>query len=227
MLKLLGRFLNQEVLSSAKAWIPEKGTPQGAVISPLLANIYLDPLDHKMAQMGYEMVRYADDFVVLCRTREEAEDALAVIAEWTTQVGLTLHPVKTHIAHAVEEGFKFLGYHFVNNELWPRDKSLQRLKDSIRAKTKRSNGRSLDKTIKMVNRTLRGWFEYYKHSKWYIFDRLDQFVRRRLRGILCKRAGLGYPKGEANVRWANKFFAKKGLFFLLRARSEARQSALR
>lgn len=227
VLELLRLFLNQEVCSTAKAWTPEKGTPQGAVISPLLANIYLDPLDHLMASKGYEMVRYADDFVVMCRTREAAEEALAVITEWTIEVGLLLHPVKTHIAHAVEDGFEFLGYHFVNNEKWPRNKSLKRLKDTIRSMTKRKSPRSLDQSIKMVNRTLRGWYEYYKHAKWYVFGRIDRFVRRRLRGILCKRVGMGYPKGHANVRWPNNFFAKKGLFFLHRARSEARQSAPR
>ncbi len=226
VLALLRMFLDQEVVSTAEAWTPATGTPQGAVISPLLANIYLDPLDQLMAEAGYEMVRYADDFVVMCQTSEEAEEALAKVGEWTAQVGLTLHPVKTHIAHAVTDGFEFLGYRFANRERWPRDKSLRRFKDAIRAKTRRNNPRSLKVIITSVNRTLRGWFEYFKHSHRYIFERLDRWVRVRLRAILWKRAGKKrFPKGDANVRWTNNFFAKNGLYFLAEARSEARQSA--
>lgn len=174
------------------------------------------------------MVRYADDFVIMCRTREEAEAALKMTREWTDEVGLTLHPVKTHIAHAIDEGFEFLGYRFANNERWPRDKSLRRLKDTIRAKTKRSNAHSLKTIISMVNPTLRGWFEYFKHCHKFVFDNLDRWVRQRLRAILWKRKGSGgYPKGEPLVRWPNAFFAKSGLFFLKEAHSEACQSAMR
>ena len=90
VLALLGAFLGQQVLEGGQQWTPEQGTPQGAVISPLLSNIYLDPLDHLMARSGFEMVRYADDFVVLCRNPEEAADALAVVRDWTAQAGLTL-----------------------------------------------------------------------------------------------------------------------------------------
>ena len=228
VLELLRLFLNQEILSGTKAWTPEAGTPQGAVISPLLSNIYLDPLDHRMEKAGWKMVRYADDFVVMCHTKEEAEAALAEVREWTAQAGLTLHPVKTHIAHAVNEGFEFLGYRFANNELWPRDKSLRSLKEAIRTKTKRNNPKSLEMTIVRVNRILRGWFEYFKHCKWYIFERLDRWIRMRLRAILWKRKGKGgFPKGMPNVKWPNAFFAKRGLFFLLEAHTEACQSAQR
>ncbi|MGH8016983.1 MAG: reverse transcriptase domain-containing protein [Opitutaceae bacterium] len=84
-----------------KGWQPtERGTPQGAEISPVLANLYLDPLDHEMVRRGWEMVRYADDFVVLCRTREEADAILAFLRDWTTAAGLTLHPAKTRIVNA-------------------------------------------------------------------------------------------------------------------------------
>lgn len=218
VLALLEAFLNQEVFDSVKRWTPETGTPQGAVISPLLANVYLDPLDHLMAEEGFEMVRYADDFVILCRTREKAEEALRKVEEWTTHVGLTLHPDKTHIAHAVSEGFEFLGYHFREGERWPRKKSLKKLKDTVRSKTKRTNGHSMEYVAMDLSRTLRGWFEYYKHSKWYIFDRLDQWIRGRLRAILRRRMGLkGRARGEDNRRWPNAYFANLGLFSLLGA----------
>jgi RNA-directed DNA polymerase len=91
VLALVEAFLGQKVLEGAQEWTPEQGTPQGAVISPLLSNIYLDPLDHLMARNGFELVRYADDFVVLCRGPEEAAAALETVRRWTAQAGLTLH----------------------------------------------------------------------------------------------------------------------------------------
>ena len=109
VLALVEAFLGQSVLEDTREWVPEQGTPQGAVISPVLSNIYLDPLDHGMAGRGFEMVRYADDFVVLCRSPQEAAEALAVVQEWTAQAGLTLHPVKTRLVHAWDDGFDFLG----------------------------------------------------------------------------------------------------------------------
>src|SRR2546422_3668978 len=91
----------------------ECGTPQGGVISPLLANIYLNPLDHQMAEAGWEMVRYADDFVILCRTEAEAQTALAAVSAWGSEAGLTLHPGKTRGVDAgAPGGFGFLGDHF-------------------------------------------------------------------------------------------------------------------
>ena len=93
------------------------GSPQGAVISPLLSNIYLNPLDHLMAQQGFEMIRYADDFVIMCRSPEEAARALAVVQAWTASAGLTLHPNKTRIIDAREDAFEFLGYRFVGETL--------------------------------------------------------------------------------------------------------------
>ena len=113
VLKLLEAFLTQGVREEMNLWTPEAGTPQGAVISPLLSNIYLDALDHEMAGKGFEMVRYADDFVVLCGTEGEAQQALEAVQRWTAQAGLTLHPVKTRIVDATQAGgFDFLGYHF-------------------------------------------------------------------------------------------------------------------
>src|SRR5690606_1376591 len=218
----------QEVMESGKHWTPETGTPQGAVISPLLANIYLNPLDHLMAEWGFEMVRYADDFVILCRTREQAEEALRQVRQWTDAVGLTLHPDKTHIAHAIEDGFEFLGYRFHNGERWPRDKSLTKLKDTVRAKTKRTHGDSMQRIVSDLNRTLVGWYAYFKHAKWYIFERLDRWIRGRLRSILRRRHGRkGRARGADHQRWKNAYFARLGLFSLLEAYRCERQSALR
>lgn len=215
VLGLLRSFLAQEVLEPCSRWTPEGGTPQGAVISPLLANIYLDPLDHLMAAEGLEMVRYADDFVILCRTAEEAERALALVEQWTVSAGLTLHPEKTRIVDMAGGGFDFLGYRFENGERWPRSQSLTKVKDAIRSKTKRNNGHSLERIIEDVNQTLRGWFEYFKHCKYFVFERLDRFVRTRLRAILRRRRGLrGIARGQDHVRWTNAYFTACGVFSL-------------
>ena len=105
VLELLGQMLRQGIMESGKGWKPtETGTPQGAVISPLLANIYLNPLDHLMARAGKEMVRYADDFVVLCQSEQEANEVLATLRGWVEAAGLTLHPTKTRIVDASQKG---------------------------------------------------------------------------------------------------------------------------
>jgi len=229
VLKLIEAYLSQGILEeNLKEWTPEEGTPQGAVVSPLLANIYLDPLDRLMAERGIEMVRYADDFVLLCRSRTEAEQALREVEEWTRGAGLTLHPEKTQIVHASSEGFDFLGYHFELGTKWPRQKSLKKFKDAIRAKTRRTNGRSLETIIQNVNRTLIGWFGYFKHSRRYTFNLLDGWIRMRLRSILRKRrGGKGRGRGGDQQRWPNAYFAERGLFSLKEALAAARQSALR
>jgi len=144
VLALVESFLRAGVLEECKGWQPtETGTPQGGVISPLLANLYLNPLDHQMAQAGWKMVRYADDFVILCRSEGEAQAALCQVQDWVKAAGLTLHPEKTRIVPAAQPGgFDFLGYHFERGRKWPREKSLKKLKDRIRQKTPRRDGRS-------------------------------------------------------------------------------------
>lgn len=229
VLELICKYLKQGVLEEMREWQPEAGTPQGAVISPLLSNIYLDPLDHLMEASDYEMVRYADDFVVLCRSEAAAQSALAVVQQWTVAAGLTLHPEKTRIVDAAQPGgFDFLGYHFERGEKRPRRKSLKKLKDTIRTKTKRNTGQSLQVIIANVNRTTRGWFAYFKHSHLYTFRPLDQFIRVRLRSILRRRNGRrGIASGGESVCWPNAFFAEQGLFSLLTAQVELRQSLRR
>jgi RNA-directed DNA polymerase len=228
VLSLIDAFLTQGVLDGLEEWTPEEGTPQGAVVSPLLSNIYLDPLDHLMADTGVEMVRYADDFVLLCRSAEEAARALEQVERWTAAAGLALHPTKTRIVDARTEGFDFLGYRFEDGTRRPRAKSLDKLKGTVRAKTKRASGESLFTIITDLNRTLRGWFEYFKHSHKWTFSRLDGWIRMRLRSILRKRMGLsGRGRGNDHHRWPNAFFTDQGLFSLRTAHELARQSSPR
>jgi RNA-directed DNA polymerase len=229
VLALLEAFLSQEVMDGLQSWLPEGGTPQGAVISPLLSNIYLDPLDHRMADDGFMMVRYADDFVLLCQTEQEAREALAAVQEWTAQVGLSLHPDKTRLVDATQRGgFDFLGYHFERGYKWPREKSLKKLKDAVRPKTKRTSGHSLEKVISDVNRTLKGWYGYFQYSHPTTFPPLDKWVRMRLRSILRKRRkGRGRGRGRDHQRWPNSYFAERGLFSLVAACAQASQSSLR
>jgi RNA-directed DNA polymerase len=228
VLSLIKMFLKQGVLDGLSRWEPARGSPQGAVISPLLSHIYLNPFDHLMAESGFEMVRYADDFVILCRTTEESQAALALVQQWTSVNGLTLHPEKTRIVHVDTESFDFLGYSFCGERRWPRKKSLQKLKDTLRAKTKRTNGHSLSCIIAEVNKTLRGWFEYFKHSHKWTFNQIDSWLRMRLRSILRKRAGRkGRGRGWDHHRWKNAFFAKHGLYNLTAAHVLACQSSMR
>src|SRR5208282_1148282 len=217
VLELLEAFLTQKVMETAEGWTPEEGTPQGAVISPLLSNIYLDPLDQRMTARGFEMVRYADDFVMLCRDEAEARAALAEVQAWTISAGLQLHPTKTRIVNASEPGgFDFLGYHFEQGKHWPRRKSLDKLKNAIRAKTRRTNGQSLAANIGALNRTLRGWFGYFQHSYYTTFEVLDKWIRMRLRTVLRHhQGGTGRARGTDHQRWPNAFFAEHGLFSLV------------
>jgi RNA-directed DNA polymerase len=228
ILGLLRDWLGQDILRGMERWTPTTGTPQGAVISPLLANIYLHPLDELMAARGYRMVRYADDFVVLCKSREEAAAALADIAAWVMENGLRLHPDKTHVGDCrqVGEGFEFLGYRFEAGRRWVRKKSLTRLKDRIRERTRRTRGQSLERIIASLNPMLRGWFAYFKHAHPYTFVVIDQLIRRRLRAILRKqekRPGFGRCRAD-HQRWPNNFFAQAGLLALHTAWLDARHS---
>lgn len=224
VLELLRRFLEQGVMESGKGWqSTETGTPQGAVISPLLANIYLNPLDHLMAQQGWQMVRYADDFIILCASAHQAEAALMTVRQWMEQAGLTLHPTKTRIVNAREPGgFDFLGYHFERGYRWPRQKSLDKFKEALRAKTTRTRPDSVEDIIADTNRTLRGWMKYFQHSHWTTFKPLDQWIRQRLRSILRKRHnGSGRARGRDHQRWPNDYFAIRGLISLALARVQA------
>jgi RNA-directed DNA polymerase len=216
LLALLQAYLDQSIMEGMKEWTPENGTPQGAVISPLLANVYLNPLDHMMAGKGYQMVRYADDFVILCRSQSEAQEALALVAVWVAETGLTLHPEKTRIVSEAEDGFDFLGYRFHRGKRRPRQKSRAKIRTAIREVTKRNNGHSLDAIIAKLNGKLRGWYGYFKHCHADTFERLDGWIRRRLRTILNNRRGIRrWRFTHADHRkWPNAFFQAHGLYSL-------------
>jgi RNA-directed DNA polymerase len=226
VLALLRNWLQQDILHEMERGTPTQGTPQGAVISPLLANVYLHPLDELMAARGYRMVRYADDFVVLCKSREEATAALAEIDAWVAANGLRLHPDKTHVGDCRQpgQGFEFLGCRFETGRRFVRKKSLTRFKDKIREKTGRTRGESLARVIESLNPMLRGWFGYFKHAHPSTFTALDGFIRRRLRSMLRKqqkRPGFGRCLAD-HQRWPNAFFAQAGLLALHTAWQTAR-----
>jgi RNA-directed DNA polymerase len=230
VLDLIEAYLHQGILEGMKLWMPEKGTPQGAVISPLLANIYLHPVDVAMRQAGFTLVRYADDMVVLCRTREEAEAALKRLGELLEGRGLQLHPDKTRIAHLMERpGFQFLGYVFYSHYRDPRPSSQDKLRAMIRRKSTLTNGNSLRDIITSLNATLRGWYHYFKFcsANSRTWTELDRWVRYRLRAILDKRRKAGRNRrrgrGHAHFRWPNAYFAELGLFSLVSAVKLVRQ----
>ena len=228
VLSLIDGFLRQDIMTEMTRWQPTTGTPQGAVISPLLANLYLHPLDLLMEQSGVRMVRYADDFVILSRTADEARDALRRVEAWVVENGLTLHPDKTRVGDSRQpgQGFDFLGYRFEAGRRLVRKKSLKALKDKVRMKTGRSRGDSLGRIIDDLNPMLRGWFGYFKHARPALFRALDGCVRRRLRAILRKhqkRPGFGRSRAD-HQRWPNAFFASRGLFTLQAAHAQARHS---
>jgi len=228
VLELIEAYLHQDIIKEMEQWTPVGGTPQGAVISPLLANIYLHPLDCQMRQKGYRMVRYADDFVVLCRSAEQARAALAEVKAWVEANGLSLNAEKTHVGDCRQEGqgFEFLGYRFEAGRRWVRKKSLKALRERITMKTKRTRGDSLAKIIEDINPMLRGWFNYFKHAHSVAQLGIDGLVRRRLRAILRKqekRPGMGRCLND-HLRWPNTYFATRGLFTITAARVLASQS---
>lgn len=228
VLELIDSFLQQDIMTETARWTPVAGAPQGAVISPILSNLYLHPLDELMEAEGYRMIRYADDFVVLCRDEAQARAALARVQAWVADNGLTLHPDKTHVGDCRQpgQGFDFLGYRFEAGRRYVRDKSLKAFKDKIRARTGRSRGVSLDHVIADLNPVLRGWFGYFKHARARLFTQLDKFIRRRLRAMLRKQSRRpGFGKSYADHRqWTNAYFATRGLFTLSTALRQARHS---
>jgi len=232
VMEILRQMLGRGVLENREWTDTETGTPQGGVISPLLANVYLNPLDHLMQKAGHVMVRYADDLVIMCATHAEAKAAYGLLKAWVEAQGISLNTDKTRIVNMNETGagFDFLGYHFEHTrrgklDRWPRHKSMVKLKDRIRGLTHRANGRSLEENITLINRTTRGWYAYFKHSNRMTFTEVDGWIRGRLRAILRKRAHLrGRSRGRDHQRWSNAFFAEHGYFSLYDAYVAARQS---
>jgi RNA-directed DNA polymerase len=224
MLKLVKLFLDQNILEELREWTPITGVPQGAVLSPVLSNLYLNPLDHEMSDAGFEMVRYADDFVVLCRSEFEAEVALQMIAEWVEQAGLTLHPTKTKIVDSRAESFAFLGYSFRGDKIYPRRESLAKMKARIKELTPRKRSGSMQSIVQEFNRVLRGWFGYFRHCRGTIFTALDGKIRSRLRRLLLKRHRKNPRHLPRQHRWPNAYFANLGLYSLRMAHVRFAQS---
>jgi len=223
ILQYIEGWLKQEIMQEGKSWNPVRGAAQGAVISPLLANLYLHDLDVLMNDFDFKMVRYADDFVVLCKTETEARRALKVVEFWTKEQQLTLHPDKTHMGNCLVEGqgFEFLGYRFEASKRWVRKKSIQKFRDKIRGLTKRTRSGSLKEIIEVVNRTVKGWYQYFKHINKWSMNTFDAFVRRRLRALLRQRnRRRGYGRSfRDHKEWPNTYFASRGLFTMAEVRA--------
>jgi RNA-directed DNA polymerase len=226
VLHLIEAFLKAGVMEETAGWEVENGTPQGGVISPLLANVYLNPLDWLLTRAGLEPVRYADDLVVLCRTPGEAAQTLERIRQWMAEAGLELHPEKTKLVDLAQAGahFDFLGYRFWrgkagNLRRFIRPKSRAKLQARLKPLTKRTNGQSLEAIVAKLNPILRGWGEYFRHASADALAKIDGWVRGRLRGILRKRqGGQGRGRGRDHQRWSNRYFAELGLFCLKESR---------
>jgi len=238
ILDLIQSYLDQGIMEEMSYWEPEKGVPQGAVISPLLANIFLNAFDWTMHQYGIRIVRYADDFVMLCRNRDEAEAALKHAEVWMRENELTLHPEKTKLVDMDinKAEFSFLGYRFlrhVNRQGKTRilklvsGKSQQKLRHKLRRITKRCNAHGMPEIIRQLNQVLRGWFNYFKHCFPRVLGNVDSYVRRRLRRILRKRIkrkrGMGQNLND-HKRWPNVFFSDLGYFSLEAAHARVLQS---
>ena len=217
VLDLIEDFLKVGAITTETSSIPTEGTPQGGVLSPLIANIVLDQLDKKLEQTEWRFVRYADDFVVLTPNREEAEQALKLVQETLQELKLSLSEEKTSIT-TFREGFDFLGFHPVINSIGVRQKSIERLKDKVRKVTKRNQGRNVKAVLKDLNSVLRGWAGYFgaaKVSK--LFREMDRWIRMRIRGFKNKRRN----KND-NWRISNRKLRKWGLISLQECRPKER-----
>lgn len=237
VLKLIRAWLRAGVLDSesGQVTVPVTGTPQGGVISPLLANIYLHAFDRAWAESGTgELVRYADDFVVLCASREQAQTAQEQARLLLAGLGLRLHPDKTRVVDLREgrEGFDFLGCHLrarMSGRLWeqqriiryylhrwPSVRSMKRARARIKALTARSRvGVDLRATIGLLNQFLRGWGSYFRTGNAAIkFRQLDRYVAWRLQRLLIKQRGRNLRAGQAQ-RWSEDWFHDQGLHKLL------------
>jgi len=192
------------------------GTPQGGVISPLLCNIVLHELDTRLEAEGIAWVRYADDFVLLCETREQAERAHDIAAQALAPLGLRLNGEKTRIVH-LDEGFDFLGWRYKGRQRWPRDKSVKAFRQKAKLKTLRNRPGSIEAVCAELEPLLRGFFNYFRNgNSARTFSHVTGWLRRRLRGMLRKRQ---YGKSGISTRmehfvWPNAYFAAKGLFDL-------------
>lgn len=213
VLRLIRSFLKSGIMGETKTEHFTTGTPQGGVISPLLANIYLHPYDEEMTEAGYKVIRYADDIVILCRSKQEAEKALAQTQEiLEKQLGLKVNAEKTRILHK-SQSFEFLGYAFgygYSDYKLPRPKAIDKFKERIRQLTRRNQPKSMSQIIKEINPVIRGWRNYFKYgmSK-RIFWELDCWIANRLRAYKVKRWGL-----RTHLKMPHSIFERMGLVTL-------------
>ena len=235
VLKLIRLWLEAGVLETGVVSETVAGTPQGGVISPLLANIYLHAFDREWEAHGVgTLVRYADDFVVMCSTLSEAEVAQRRATAMMGDLGLSLHPEKTRVVDLREgrEGFYFLGWHFharMSGKLWERERvvryylhrwpsvrSMKRARARIKAMTSRSQvGMELEAVIKRLNLFLRGWGNYFRTGNAAAkFVEMDRYVAWRLKRLLKKKRGRNLRAGQAN-RWTRTWFHDQGLHQLM------------
>lgn len=212
------------------------GISQGGPLSPLLANIYLNPLDHMMRERGYEMTRYADDMVVQCKSEEEARQAKETLEKWCAQARLPINANKTRVVQVTTEaGFEFVGFEF---RLWggrpgwsvkfPKESRVKRLKERVRELTPRTMGVNLSVRIAELNLILRGWHAYFVGSVIRPMIELDKWIRTRIRSILrYRQRKRGRGRGSDHQQWPNDWFNKQGLFSLATATAQARRSSSR
>lgn len=215
VLALIRKFLEAGVMEEGRVTQQVSGTPQGGVISPLLSNIYLNAFDWEMAKKGYKLVRYADDWIVLAKTQEEAERALRDAGEILTRKKLTLHPTKTRIVHH-RDGFAFLGFWFKDfdgtHRKGPRHRAVKAYRDKIRLRTRRQQPRNIQMLADYLNPLIRGWGNYFRIGDVKrCFATLDSWTRMRLRSFLKKKHALSL---SAHRRYPNQFFRDKGFVFL-------------
>jgi RNA-directed DNA polymerase len=233
VLKLVGQWLRAGVMEEGALRRSLAGTPQGGVISPLLANVYLHRLDLAFAAGAHgRLVRYADDFVVMCRSEAQARGAQESARQVLADLGLQLHPDKTKVVDLTEgrEGLDFLGCHFrarVSGRLledgirrhylqrWPSAQAMKRVRGKIKAKTGRGRtGTDIREVIAELNPILRGWGGYFRTGNAAIkFVQIDRYVERRLGGLMRKRYGRNLCPGEWEA-WTREWFEAHGLYRL-------------
>ena len=218
VLRLLRMFLESGVMENGVRMPTEEGTPQGGVISPLLANIYLNRFDWEMAKAGYEVIRYADDFVVLCLSQEEAQRAYESIKNIIEgQLHLQLHPEKTRIVHHKEGTFDFVGFLVHRRYLWPRITSLDKFTDRVRTLTRRQQPKNVQEVIRDLNYAIRGFGNYFRVADVKgLFGELDGWIRMRLRCFMEKKKAVKHQ----NYRITNNLFASLGLVSLSNLKAE-------
>jgi RNA-directed DNA polymerase len=215
ILGLIRAFLEAGVMEEMEVRYATTGTPQGGIVSPLLANIFLHALDEDLEARGISWVRYADDFLLLCETREAAEAALEAVRGVLEELGLTLSPEKTRIVH-LDGGFDFAGWHYQGHRRWPRSKSVKALRLKIREKTRRLRPGSMESICSELNPILRGWGNYFRDgNSGSTFGEISGWVRRRLRSILHRRhKGQGIGSLGLNAAWPIRCFTAWGLIDL-------------